>query len=242
MQSALETLTGTPCYHGFVPLNKISHIGPWTRAFEAKYHFNGRPFTRQDWDNLLGDYGAVTDVPTICFADELIAAYPEAKVVLVERDIESWYRSFESYIDGYYQPINRVLTALDPQFIRPCARLMAYILGDRKGFFRAGSKKELQYNARLVYREHYAHVRAITPKERLLEFELKEGWGPLCEFLGKKVPDARFPRLHEGDALKKWVVGVQRKGMLNVVRNLMVGVLSIVIGWVAVVWALRRRS
>ena len=136
--------------------------------------------------------------------------------------------------------INDIMEVLDPQLIGPTARLFAYVFRDRKGFFRAGSKQELQQNAKVVYREHYAHVRAITPKERLLNFQLKEGWGPLCEFLGKDVPGVPFPRLHEGDALRERVRGFQVRGMLNVVRNLMVGILSIVVGWVAVVWALRR--
>ena len=160
--------------------------------------------------------------------------------MLVERDIESWYRSFEGIIDSYFMRINDIMEVLDPQLIGPTARLFAYVFRDRKGFFRAGSKRELQQNAKVVYREHYAHVRAITPKERLLNFQLKEGWGPLCEFLGKDVPRVPFPRLHEGDALRERVREFQVRGVLNVVRNLMVGILSIVVGWVAVVWAFRR--
>lgn len=182
----------------------------------------------------------MTDTPAICFASELITAYPEAKVVLVERGVESWYRSFEGIINSYYMRINDIMEMLDPQLIGPTARLFAYVFRDRKGFFRTRSKQELQQNAKLVYREHYAHVRAITPKEKLLNFQLKEGWGPLREFLGKDVPGVPFPRLHEGDTLRERVREFQVRGMLNVVRNLMVGIWSIVVGWVAVVWALRK--
>ncbi|KAJ7843486.1 hypothetical protein B0H13DRAFT_1497239, partial [Mycena leptocephala] len=41
--------------------------------------------------------------------------------------------------------------------------------------------------------EHYARVRRAVAKERLFEFEVKEGWGPLCSFLGKGVPAEKFP-------------------------------------------------
>lgn len=240
MQAALETLGCTPCHHGYTAIYNISDCPVWSRAFEAKYHSNGPPFTRSDWDNLLGKYGAVTDAPAACFADELIAAYPEAKVVLVERDIESWYRSFQVIIDNYYARFNTILAILEPQFIGPFFGLFAYILRDRKGFFRAGNKQELQDNARLIYKEHNAHVRAITPKERLLNFQLKEGWGPLCEFLGKEIPEVPFPRLHEQGALQEAVRGFQIKGMMNVARSLMVGVLSFVVAWFAIAWAWRR--
>jgi hypothetical protein len=240
MQAALETLGCAPCYHGYTTLYNISDCPVWSRAFEAKYHSNGRPFTRPDWDNLLGKYGAVTDSPAVCFADELIAAYPEAKVVLVERDIESWYRSFQEIIDGYYTRINDILPILDPQLLGPANRLFAYVFRDRKGFFRATNKQELRDNARIVYKEHYAHVRAITPKERLLNFQLKEGWEPLCEFLGKEIPEVPFPKLHEQGALKKRIWGFRIKGMMNVVRSLMVGVLSFVLAWFAIAWAWRR--
>ena len=73
-----------------------------------------------------------------------MTAYPEAKVVLVERDIESWYRSLEGIINSYYMRINDIMEVLDPQLIGPSARLFAYVFRDRKGFFRAGSKQELQ--------------------------------------------------------------------------------------------------
>jgi hypothetical protein len=40
---------------------------------------------------------------------------------------------------------------------------------------------------RQLYIEHYDAVRKYIPNERLLEFDVKGGWEPLCEFLGKKV-------------------------------------------------------
>ena len=32
-----------------------------------------------------------------------------------------------------------------------------------------------------------------VPKENLLVWNVKEGWGPLCEFLGKPIPDGPIP-------------------------------------------------
>ena len=143
----------------------------------------------------------MTDSPAICFAEELINAYPEAKVVLVERDVEKWYQSFESMIQEMYNPIMHILRVLEPQVLRPTATMFNYVYKDRKGFCRTDDKEELQKNARTLYQEHYDHVRKVCPKDRLLDFKLEDGWGPLCEFLGKEKPGVPFPRLNEGTKL-----------------------------------------
>ena len=197
MQAALETLGCKPTYHGYTSLYNLDHLPLWTAAFEAKYHNNGIPFTREDWDQLLGNYGAVTDAPSICFAEELINAYPETKIVLVERDVETWYPSFEGLMNEYYLLIHRVLQYLDPQLMRVC------------------------------------------PKERLLEFDLNEGWDPLCAFLGKEKPDIPFPRLNERGSLAERSKEFQKAGMLNVLRNLGLIVASVGVALFAAGWARR---
>lgn len=240
MRAALEHLGCEPTYHGFTALSKLDHLPAWTAAFEAKYHKNGRPFTRQDWDQLLGSYGAVTDSPCICFAEDLINAYPEAKVVLVERDVDTWYHSFEELITEYYHPIYQILQYLDPKLIGPTSRMFAFVFKDKQGFFRAGNKKELQQNAKTIYKEHYELVRRACPKERLLELDLKEGWDPLCAFLGKQKPDIPFPRLNERGALAERMKESHKASLLIVFRNMGLAVLSVGVVLFAVGWARRQ--
>lgn len=239
MQAALETLDYKPTYHGYTPLYSIDECAKWIRAFEAKYHNNGPKFTRDDWDDLLGSFQAVTDSPAICFAEELIKAYPEAKVVLVERDVEKWYQSFETLIHEMYNPIVHVLRILDPQVLGPTATMFNYVYRDRKGFCRTDKKEELQKTARTLYREHYDHVRRVCPKDRLLDFKLEDGWGPLCEFLGKEKPGVPFPRLNEGAALAEKFKEFEKRSMLLVLRNLMLIGVSVWVGLLAVGWARR---
>ncbi|KAF6232581.1 hypothetical protein HO173_009249 [Letharia columbiana] len=239
MQAALEILGCKPTYHGYTPLYNIDECAKWICAFDAKYHNRGPLFTREDWDDLLGNYQAVTDSPAICFAEELIKAYPEAKVVLVERNIESWYQSFDGMIQEMYNPMIHVLRLLDPQVLGPTATMFNYVYKDRRGFCRTDNKDELQHTARTLYREHYAHVRRVCPKDRLLDFRLEDGWGPLCEFLGKEKPDVPFPRLNEGAALAERFKEFQKRSMLLVLRNLtLVGVSAWVV-LLAVGWARR---
>lgn len=51
-------------------------------------------------------------------------------------------------------------------------------------------------NAKRLYAEHSEHIRTLVSKETLREYNVKEGWGPLCEFLGEEVPAEGFPRVN----------------------------------------------
>ena len=63
----------------------------WQDALAAKFDGKGQ-FGREEWDALLGHCQAVSDWPAVAFAPELIAAYPEAKVILTTRDVDSWHK------------------------------------------------------------------------------------------------------------------------------------------------------
>jgi len=47
------------------------------------------------------------------------------------------------------------------------------------------------------------------PQDRLLVYEVKEGWEPLCEFLGVEVPDEPFPRLNDTAEMRRRIRTVQ---------------------------------
>jgi hypothetical protein len=73
----------------------------WNEVQDAKFLGEGPLFTRTEWDKLLGSYSPVSsDAPALAFSEELIVMYPEAKVVLVERDIDEWYTSFDAAVTG----------------------------------------------------------------------------------------------------------------------------------------------
>lgn len=164
------------------------------------------PFQREDWERMLGRYDVATDVVSP-FALELIKAYPEAKVVVVERPFESWWPSFQtSILDTLYHRFSWLqdFVAWDILGIRATQ-------ASRKihaGFFGAPDfTKEwiTETRARRRYEEYYRKVRDAVPLEsgRRLEYTLGSGWGPLCEFLGKGVPDCDFPRVNDRKALAR---------------------------------------
>jgi hypothetical protein len=95
MTAAMEML-GIHCFHSVMFMSThFSYIEMWQEAVDRKFFGAGPKFGRPEFDQLLHDFGAVSsDTPAIAFADDLIAAYPEAKVVLVDRDIDSWFNSW----------------------------------------------------------------------------------------------------------------------------------------------------
>ena len=184
MQVALQILGYINTAHGF---DMISHpeIGEqWMDAVNTKFLGQGKPYGRAEFDALLGTCAAVTDMPCAAFWEELIVAYPEAKIILVERDIEAWYKSFEATI------ITELFSKVTTVFVDYIEPLVGSQVGrmNRKlvyGYFQAQTPNEVRRNARGIYREHYRRIREAAPKDRLLEYQLGEGWSPLCDFLGK---------------------------------------------------------
>jgi hypothetical protein len=57
-----------------------------------------------------------------------------------------------------------------------------------------------------VFERHTEEVKANVPPERLLVYDVKEGWGPLCGFLGAPVPDEPFPRLNDARAFRRMIL------------------------------------
>ena len=126
-------------------------------------------------------------MPGILFSEELIAAYPDAKVILSLRDIDSWYNSMiktvvlarRSKVLGFLQPLDSLLLS----HWYPMLKVMWSAWLEGKDFEEMGKQK---------FREQYELVRRIVPKERMLEYRVGEAWDRLCEFLEVPVPAMIF--------------------------------------------------
>ncbi|KAJ7485339.1 P-loop containing nucleoside triphosphate hydrolase protein [Mycena latifolia] len=196
LQSALETLGYVRTSHAFsVYASGPAVMDMWIAAIRAKFYGEGTPYGREEWDQLLGDCQAVTASPHVLFAAELIAAYPDAKVILTKRSPESWWRSYE--LTGAAQGQKPTLRAYLSEWLNPGSGKELYL---RQQNFRAlfGTTDVLTEDiAKARFTAHYDEVRRLVPKDRLLEFDLKEGWGPLVAFLGKEAPATAFPRVND---------------------------------------------
>ncbi|KAL8991665.1 MAG: hypothetical protein Q9169_007767, partial [Polycauliona sp. 2 TL-2023] len=157
MQAAFNTL-GIPCCHSFSLYNHIRDCSMWIQAFDAKYNTRtpqSNPFTRTQWDQLLAEYGAIADVPALAFWEDLLAAYPEAKIVLMERDIDTWYRSFDEAVTKmmWWGKWANLLADLERSFVGPIRDVHMRWAKDWMGVH---SEEEMRGAARERYREHYA--------------------------------------------------------------------------------------
>lgn len=163
-----------------------------------------RGLGRAGWDRVFGEYQAVSDAAAV-FAPELVAAYPRARVVLVQRDFGGWLASVdEVIITPLLDPRRKMLYDL---VVRPVRELHFYV-GLRAvcmGLFGAATAEGARRGARGVWEAHHEAVRRMVPAGRLLDFGPGEevGWERLCAFLGREVPvGVEFPRVNSRGA---WV-------------------------------------
>ncbi|KAM3542618.1 hypothetical protein ARSEF1564_004450 [Beauveria bassiana] len=158
----------------------------WLKWLKAKYDGVGRIPGREDFDILLGHCQAVCDMPAAYFAEELIQAYPDAKVILTIRDVDKWHQS-----------VTRTLEVVDNSIVWAAIGLFARLLRmpNRWNWPMFQKLHQVLYdhdfprNGKASFEAHYARVRALVPVERLLEYHVSEGWAPLCAFLGRPVPE-----------------------------------------------------
>jgi hypothetical protein len=193
MKAALEALGFGRCYHMEEIFHEPSRAEPWARFFGGG---------EVDWDQVFEGYGAGVDAP-ICFAwRAVVDHYPEAKVVLTTRDAEAWYASMmktifaEGFIDSLMGTPIGAMVANMQQAMMPAAGGPPPASQPPGPPPPGGPPRE----AVMAMREaHNAAVLAGVAPERLLVFDVKEGWAPLCRFLGVEAPSIPFPRVNEAE-------------------------------------------
>lgn len=199
LKVALEILGFTKCYHMVEMLAYPEHTAFWEAASRGE---------AVNWDALFEDYQATVDFPwAICYK-ELFAHYPDAKVILTVRDPARWYESAQATIRkasprGWRQWLLLYLMApFSPRIRRfiPMIRTIRRLLW--KEFFE-GRFDDRDY-AITRFLEHKAAVQELIPPEQLLVYEVKQGWEPLCNFLGVPVPqDQPFPHANTRSTFKQ---------------------------------------
>src|SRR5215207_6851284 len=237
LHEALERLGFAPCEHMTNCFAHPERFAHWLEAARRKRA--GEPI---DWRPLFVGYRATVDWPGAFFWRELTAAHPEAKVILTVRDPERWYDSARATI----------YTASQGRRASPAARLLYGLLARANPRAAQGfrtvqetvwdgtmeGKFEDRDAAIRIFAEHNRDVVATIPTQRLLVFDVKEGWEPLCVFLGVPVPaDEPFPHLNDvADFSRR-----QRDQYRHIARRLLPALGATAAGAVALALALSRR-
>ena len=195
LKVALEELGVGPCYHMIELFGHPEHVELWDAAS------GGKPV---DWEELFGGYRSAKDWPACSFYRELIERYPDAKVILTVRDPGRWYESTYDTIYEMRRVISSPIFRLAAPFRADLSR--AAQMNDRLIWQNTfGGSLEDRQHAIEVFERHNEEVKEHVAPDKLLVYEVKQGWGPLCEFLGIEIPDKPFPHLNDADTFRRTI-------------------------------------
>jgi Sulfotransferase domain len=193
LKAALERLGFAPCYHMLEVIDHPEHIALWAAAARGE---------RAGWERALGGYLASTDWPACAFWRSLARANPSAKVLLSVRDPDRWYDSMSSTVYRIAGFARSAPPGAAPPELRELGAMVDTLVW--QGTF--SGRFEDRRHAIDVFRRHNDEVRRDVPPERLLVYEVGQGWGPLCDFLGVPAPDEPFPHLNDAASFQARIV------------------------------------
>jgi sulfotransferase family protein len=199
LKRALESLGFGPCHHMSEVLKRPATAAGWARALGGDVAV---------LTELLDGYGAALDLPSCLLWRELSELWPHARVVLTVRDPAAWYRSARATIlsQDKGERVERLAAAGGSGLVEALAPLSAAMAA--RGFRRDLGEAETIAE----FLRHNDSVRAGVPAERLLVYEVEQGWAPLCAFLGVEVPDVPFPRGNDAGSFQRNVDQAVRTG------------------------------
>ena len=183
LKGALERIDFGPCYHMMEVFQKPEHPALWAAAVD------GKP---TDWDALFAGYKATVDWPGCHFWRDLAQRYPEAPVLLSVRDPGRWYESVRNTI---YKVMSNAPAQGEAEFARSQIGMARRVVLEDTFH---GRIEEPDYAIEIFERHNQAVRDAIDP-DRLLVYELGQGWQPLCDFFGVPVPDSDFPHANTSE-------------------------------------------
>src|SRR5215207_4995001 len=228
LKAALEELGFGPSYSLSEVFRNPEHVGFWEAARRGE---------DVDWEGFLSGYEVAVDWPACSFYEELMQAFPGAPVILTVRDPAPWYESTRSTIYG----LRRLNTG--PLLLRAAFALAGPFVPGPTGTVRLADRLvwEGTFDGRFedrdyameVFERHNEAVLGRVPPERLLVFDVREGWAPLCNFLGVEVPDGPFPRLNEARQMRRRLLGL-------VAISAVAPALAVLAGVAATVFLVRR--
>ncbi|MGH2617911.1 MAG: sulfotransferase family protein [Thermomicrobiales bacterium] len=193
LREALVRLGFGPCDHMLENFEHPERFALWKEALRRK-----QSGERIDWRPLLNGYRAIVDWPGAYFWRELTDAHPDAKVILTVRDADRWHEStlatiFSMRARADESPRTRaVMRAIG--WVMPAMREGFQVVNDViwNGTF-DGRFTDREHALR-VFAEHNREVQETIPPHRLLVFDVKQGWAPLCAFFDVPVPEGEpFP-------------------------------------------------
>ena len=193
LKEALEHLGFGKCYHMFELMNHPDQLIYFEKAERGE---------EVNWDELLEGYHSACDMPIIGYYKQVIEKYKDAKVIHTTRDAESWYKSMTDTVFWAVKPspgriLNMMIRLPFSSTLRKRLRILKYNGRMVHKFF----GKDLKNKEKVIsyFNEYESQVYKTIPKEKLLVYNVKSGWEPLCKFLNVPVPSMPFPKSNTKD-------------------------------------------
>lgn len=204
LKAALEQLGFSKCHHMEEVMTSRFQTAFWWALAER-----GANTADTGWDEIFEGFQASCDWPSSTYWEELHRHYPEAKIILTVRDEQRWYESCSATIYSISFLVPTWITRMIPPLHRMNTMVIASVWD---GVFHG--RFEDRDHAVKIYRAHVAYVKATAPPDKLLVFEAKQGWEPLCQFLGVPVPEGSYPHLNDSARFKLVIRVVRTVGWL----------------------------
>lgn len=196
---ALERLGFGPCHHMEEVVRHLSQGRAWVEIARG---------ATPDWRAVFADYGSCVDFPASVVWKELLEEFPDAKVLHTVRDPDRWYDSTAETIFRSPEFIAGWLRRFTPAgYPVEVATTMVW-----EGIF--DGRFADRDHAIAVYEAWTQDVIDTVPADRLLVFDVADGWEPLCSFLGVDVPDEPFPRVNDRAAMLRRFRAIQWAGRI----------------------------
>jgi hypothetical protein len=210
---ALEILLDGPVYHGGtqVTLGPESEVKTWIKLL-SQWPPADDTNKRANLELIKGlteGYVAITDSPGCNLMPELLALYPDAKVICTVRDVSAWEKSMDVVRGASTQRFIRFVL-----FPLPSLRFFVdYTDGLRHLWSTLYSEV---VPSRKSWYQHVAWLEENVPRDRLVFYSVKDGWGPLCRALDLPIPEGiPFPRINDGEAIESFAKEHVRRGLVR---------------------------
>ena len=192
LKLALEILGFGKCYH-------------MTELFqnpEGVRFFNDAEKGKQvDWERLFRDYTSAVDSPVARYYKNIYSYYPNSKVIHTVRDPDVWYKSASATIFPAGNPFSWKILKLAvhlPFSINAIKRIPVLMYTRKLSHLEFGNNLNDKEKVISEFNFHTEDVIKTIPKEKLLVFDVRSGWLPLCGFLNVPVPEVPFPVSNSG--------------------------------------------
>ncbi|CAN5195076.1 sulfotransferase family protein [soil metagenome] len=203
LKASLEKLGYSKTYHMKELLDHPENLHYWLTLQKTG---------STNWDELYNGYQATVDFPAYPWYKEHMNRYPEAKVILTVRPFEKWYTSLHSTIwQAGPQTIGQKLSMISKLMFNSRLRSVIKCVKFAKSSI---FEKHLQGKfadktfAEEVFNKHIEDVEASVPADKLLVYDVRDGWEPLCRFLNVPQPSEPLPHLNKKENFKEMLAEI----------------------------------